>query len=73
MAMREVVKVQIPVASNVDDAPALIYGEGHRHQELRTITPELLARMAERPKAYFWAIWKGGAWQLEEEAPPQRW
>lgn len=67
-----IVKVQIPLESNQEVAPALIYDRGRtfrRHVPLE----EVAARMAGRAKAFFYARLTFGQIVLGDEAPSQGW
>jgi hypothetical protein len=60
MDLKEIVKVQQPLSSNVGDAPWLIYDRGKKKVEQRAlalIDSAVKATLGDDPKGYFEAEW----------------
>lgn len=72
-AMTEIVKVQVPLKSTVDDPGLLVYAKGRK--KLCTITPtaEVMQKIGDQPKRYFHGTWTGKTWVLNDVAPDQPW
>jgi len=66
---RFIVKIQTPLAG---DDVALIYDK-EKSFVLQVPTEEVVARMAGRVKAYFYARVRGTRLALEKSAPDQEW
>ncbi len=69
--MSEIVKVQLPCWP--PEAPALLYGQGHKHQTMIPVDDDVKRRMGTKLKAYFHAEWTGETWAIGERAPDQHW
>lgn len=54
-----IVKLQMPISTNSPTPAALVYAEGHKHQRLVDITPEIKKVMEGKDKAYFKATLDG--------------
>lgn len=56
MKKEVIVKVQVPLASDEVDAPAMIYAKGRKNQRFVPITPELEKAMGGQFKRFFNSI-----------------
>ena len=67
----QIVKVQRPL--NIKDNSCLIYDEDRRHTTQQALSPGDLAKMGDKMKAFFFAVWVGKYWQFGGLAPWQDW
>ena len=75
-AGRQIVKVQLPLASNHEEGlgVALVYAKGHVNLQHMQITQELLDKMGDHPKRFFYATWAEPAgWTIGNGASWQNW
>jgi hypothetical protein len=70
---RLIVKVQIPITTNDPHPKSYVYDRHREIEEFFPITPDLLERMNNRLKVYFYATLEDGDLNLQEEAPEQEW
>ena len=78
MPKREVVKVQLPLASSDDLQPgegSLIYAEGRDRSIVGTPVPPAVAAAVRKGggKAFAYAEWDGRRWNVLRPAPRQEW
>lgn len=68
-----IVKVQLPLASDAETAPALLYNKDR--SVLMHVMPSrgLLSKMKGRPKVFFNADLVGDSIELGDETKPQDW
>lgn len=68
-------KLQVPLASNEKDAPAMVYNEDRTIQFFLPMTDEILNMMNGRPKAYFNMTFPDGKSDvvIGEEVPNPGW
>lgn len=69
--MSEIVKIQVSLSEPT--APYLVYAEGRKHVRFVDQTPELVAAMAEKPKAFFQAEWVNGTWIIGKRVADKSW
>ena len=69
----EIYKVQVPMASNVANAPALCYNKRRNHQVQIPIDDALIKLLDGRPKVYVMAYMKGGQFYIDKEVEKQAW
>lgn len=74
--MKEIVKVQLPLASG-DPAPrhkqALVYAEGRKNVRLQALSRATLAALAGDSKGYFEACLSGFGWHIGRRVEEQSW
>lgn len=70
---KEIVKVQVPLNSNIDNPPALVYNKDQSIFQQAQLTKELSKAMGDQPKKYFYCEFKDGQLELLEEAKWQEW
>lgn len=70
---RFIVKVQMPLASNADDPPALCTNEDKSFVSQLTVTDDLRAVMMHRAKAFFVAELYEGSVVLQDEVADPGW
>jgi hypothetical protein len=68
-----IVKVQVPLATNDPNTPALIYDEFKTRMTQQSLDDATLKLMAGEPKAFFEAQWFDMRWQLGKRAAWQDW
>jgi hypothetical protein len=77
MNLKEIVKVQQPLSSNVEDAPWLIYDQGKKKVEQRAVAlvdPAVKAAIGYDPKAFFEAEWSTEeGWKIGDRVLDQKW
>jgi hypothetical protein len=77
MNLKEIVKVQQPLSSNVGDAPWLIYDQGKKKVEQRAVAlvdPAVKTALGDDPKAYFEAEWSTEeGWKIGDRVLDQKW
>jgi hypothetical protein len=74
MLGREIVKVQLSLYTSPGATQmALVYAKGRVKMKQIHITEVLQAKMKSRPKAFFWANYRDGNWNIYDEAPDQNW
>lgn len=69
----KVLKIQRPLDSTVDDAPALVYDQSHEYQTFIKFTNELRDRMGPRSKIYVEARIHSEGIDVIRELEPQQW
>jgi hypothetical protein len=74
MMMREIVKVQLPLATNDKKQMALVYNRDRSYMTQIFADQRLIRKMSDMPKRFFWAtIPDEGKIVIEEDAPYQDW
>jgi hypothetical protein len=68
-----IVKVQLPLASNEAQPPALVYDEKRSFQAMVPVTKEIKDAMKGKPKAFFHAHRENDKVMLDQPAPWQNW
>lgn len=68
-----IVKVQLPLVTNVAEAPALVYGEGHLFMTQQVLDAETLKAMENDVKAFFEAAFFKGKWKIGKRVAYQDW
>jgi hypothetical protein len=71
--MREIVKVQLAIASSMKNPPALLYDRRRRHEQEQFLPVSVVEQMKDTYKAFYWADWMNGKWVLYEKAAWQDW
>ncbi|WP_028164138.1 hypothetical protein [Bradyrhizobium elkanii] len=73
--MTEIVKVQVPLASNDPKAPALIYDRHQKHVTQQKLDYTILKLMGTDPKAYFEGEWHPASqrWTLNRRVKDREW
>lgn len=69
-----IVKLQVSLASNRPGPRSLlVYNEDHSIYYEGEVTLEVLDKLQDQPKGYFWAWMEGTKLALGVAAPPQEW
>ena len=68
-----IVKVQVPLSSNEEDPPALVYNKDRSVQHGVPVTWELIDALDGKPKAFFYASVRRTRLVLHRKAPWQTW
>lgn len=68
-----VVKVQVSLATTESEPQVLIYDRSRQYEYVGPMTPELLALVRSRPRAYFEASVERGLFCIGRELPEQGW
>jgi hypothetical protein len=68
-----IVKVQVPLATNDPNTPALIYDEFKTQMTQQTLDDITVRLMKNDAKAFFEAKWNGNRWQLGKRVGWQDW
>lgn len=69
-----IVKLQVSLYHSAPGVRSLlVYNEDHSIYYEGEVTLEVLDKMKDQPKAYFWAWMEGTKLALGEAAPPQDW
>lgn len=69
----EIVKLQMPLATNATEPMALVYNKSRKFETFLKITEDLAELMGDEPKAYFKANIDGKGIELMEEVPNPGW
>ena len=70
---RLIVKVQLPISSNVPDPLPLVYAKGHRAMKHQPIGTATLAALGRDLKGYFEAEWIDGRWLIGDRVAAEDW
>ena len=68
-----IVKVQLPLVTNIAETPALVYGEGHLFMTQQVLDAETLKAMENDVKAFFEAAFVNGKWKIGKRVAYQDW
>jgi hypothetical protein len=68
-----IVKVQLPLATNLSTPLALVYGKGRTNMTQQSLNAATLKLMAGEPKAFFEAKWSDGRWLIGDRVDRQNW
>lgn len=71
--MIAIVKVQVPIATNDPNRPALVYAKGRKYMVQQKLDGRVDAVMKQTPKAFFEAEFNNGVWKIGKQVPDQNW